>query len=127
MEKYWIRKDIEMKLLLEGIIAEYGIKDIPGFSGSALLYNARGRLGGKVPLLTRISDNLAQIPNKFYIAQLGAVCATLGAKVGYIFNFPTNLKAGVLWNLKFDNLSDVRSEFIRLIEKMIKLPIRDEL
>ena len=127
MDNYWIRKDIERKLLSDGIIEEHRVIGIPGFSGSTLLYDAQGRTKEKVPLLIRVSDNLAKYPNNYHVAQLGAVCAILSIQAGYLFNFSSKLQAGVLRKLKFDKLSEVRAAFVTQIGKMIKLPQGEEL
>ena len=127
MDNYWIRKDIEKKLLNDGIIEERRVADIPGFSGSALLYDIQGRTKEKVPLLIRVSDNLTKYPNSYHIAQLGAVCATLGIQVGYLFNFSSMQQAGILRKVKFDKLSKARAAFVTQIGKMIKLPQGEEL
>ncbi len=127
LENYWLRKEIEKKLLDEGIVVERRIENLPGFSSSALLYNSRRRNNKKVPLLVRVSDERARRPNKYHKAQIGAICATMGADVGYIFHFFKNPQAGILWELSFNDLLDIKKVLVRLIDEMVRLPQGDEL
>ena len=127
MENYRLRKEIERNLLDGGIITEDRIENIPGFSGSAFLYTTRRRDNEKVPLLIRVSDARTRNPNKYHKAQIGAVCATLGVEDGYIFHFFKNPQAGILWKLRFNSLSDIKKELVKLIAEMTKLPQGDEL
>ncbi|MGC8516026.1 MAG: hypothetical protein ACP5OC_07845 [Thermoplasmata archaeon] len=127
LENYWLRREIERKLLGEGIVVEHGIKNIPGFSGSALLYSTRRGNYKKFPLLVRVSDTRSLYPNNYHKAQIGAVCAAMNTEVGYIFHFFKNPQAGILWELSFNDLSGIRKALVKLIGEMVKLPRGDEL
>jgi len=122
-DKYYLRKEIEHRFVDKGLL-KYGnpSKDTPQVKDQLFYEPETEKEQEKYPFLVRVRDDLltGSPTKKFYSAQLGLQCSLSKTIKGYIFVFAPKHKVGILEEISFEKLGNVRSQALEIIDNAIK-------
>jgi len=121
-DRYYLKKEIEHRFVDKGLL-KYGnlSKDTPQVKDQLFYEPGTEKEQEKYPFLVRVRDRvLTGKPTNVYLALLGLQCSLSNTNKGYIFVFASENNVGILYEISFEKLRNVRSKALKIIDNAIK-------